>query len=249
MIGSNRQTKDAWGWRGIIGDIEPAVSAGPMVQWFYQVAPEGVGLLSATLGIYELTDEQVERALSQVDDAAKRLAESGANCICLGGTPLGIESLDWNRELVKRIEKISGLPATTTMINAVDAMNILSAKRIVIASPFEEGLNRRHVKFWTESGFEVVNIKGLGIRRNIDIKKLPAYVPYALAKEAYLETAGADAIYLPCASFGPPTAIECLEKDLGIPVVTSTQALIWAGLKALNIREAPKGYGRLFEYR
>jgi len=149
---------------------------------------------------------------------------------------------------VKRIEEISKLPSTTTMINAVDALTALSAKRLIIATPFEEELNRRHEKFWNDSGFEVVNIRGLGIRRNIDIKKLPMHVPYTLAKEAYLETSGADAIYLPCASFGPPAVIECLERDLGMPVVTSTQAFIWAGLKALNIKEPAKGYGRLFEF-
>ncbi len=247
MATMDERMGSAWGCRGIIGDIEPAVSAGPMVQWFYETAPAGVGLLAATLGIYEITDSQVERALSQVDDAAKRLAASGAHCICLGGTPLGIASLDWNRQLVKRLEEASKLPSTTTMINAVEALTVLGAKKIVIASPFEEELNKRHVKFWEECGFNVVNLKGLGLRRNIDIKTLPASVPYNLAMEAYRETAGADAIYMPCASFGPPVAVECLERDLGIPVVTSTQALIWAGLKTLKIKEGAKGYGRLFE--
>ncbi len=250
MVITNRKMEGIWGWRGIIGHISPAVSPGMFLKWFYNVVPDGVEWLDVSLGIYDMTHEQVERALSYVDDAAKRLAESGANFIYLGGTPLGLQGSDWNewnRQLVKRIEEVSKLPATTTMINAVSALTALSAKKLIIATPFEEELNKRHEKFWKDNGFEVVNIKGLGMSRLYDITRLPMHVAYTLAKEAYLETPEADAIYLPCGPFGHPAVIECLEKDLGKPVVASIQAAIWVSLKALNIREAAKGYGRLFE--
>jgi maleate isomerase len=220
---------------------------GSLIRWFYEVVPEGVELLEVNLGMLEHTDDQVERAMSYVDDAARRLAESGANLIQLGGTPFGLKSLEWNRQLVKRIEEVSKLPASTTLINALDALTALSAKKIIIATPFEEELNRRHEEFWTSNGFEVVNIKGLGIRRHVDIRRLPTHAPYTLAKEAYLETPEVDAIYLPCAPFSSPAVVECLEKDLGKPVVASTQAAILSSLKALGIKEAAKGYGRLFE--
>ncbi len=239
------------GWRGIVGTIAPSVSAGASTRWFYEIVPDGVEIIAITLGIYELTNEQTERALSYVDDAAKRLANMGVKFISLQGTPLGLAGLaaglDWNRQLAKRIEEVSKVPASTTMINAVNALTALSAKKIVIATPFEEELNRRHEEFWKDSGFDVVNIKGLGIRRNVEIRKLPMNVAYNLAKETYLETPEADAIYMPCGPFGPPPVVECLEKDLGKPVVTSNQARIWASLKALNIKGARKGYGRLLE--
>jgi maleate cis-trans isomerase len=39
--------------------------------------------------------------------------------------------------------------------------------------------------------------------------------------------------------------IEALEADLGIPVVTSNQASLWAALRAAGIQARLEGYGRL----
>jgi maleate isomerase len=39
--------------------------------------------------------------------------------------------------------------------------------------------------------------------------------------------------------------IEPLERDLGLPVLTSNQALLWASLRALGIDDLVDGMGRL----
>ena len=40
-------------------------------------------------------------------------------------------------------------------------------------------------------------------------------------------------------------AIEYLEEDLGVPVITNLNAEVWATQKRLRIREPVEGYGRL----
>jgi maleate cis-trans isomerase len=40
--------------------------------------------------------------------------------------------------------------------------------------------------------------------------------------------------------------IDSLETDLGVPVVTSMQAMAWAALRAVNVRDEVTGYGRLW---
>ena len=42
-------------------------------------------------------------------------------------------------------------------------------------------------------------------------------------------------------------AIAPIEADIGKPVVTSNQAMVWHALKKLGIDDMPKGYGRLME--
>ena len=42
-----------------------------------------------------------------------------------------------------RIEEVSKVTATTTMINTVSALTTLSAKKLIVAMPFEEELNKR----------------------------------------------------------------------------------------------------------
>ncbi len=248
MLEKSRQMGGVWGWRGILGYICPSV-AGKEEQQFYQVAPEGVGLLVTTLGIDAPSDDkEVEKALSKVDEAAMQLAESGANFIYLGGFPLVlIRGYGWDKQLIERLEKVTKLPSTTSGTCCMDAFRALSIKKLVIATRSEEETNRRTKKFLEDNGFEVVNIKGLGILRNADVRKLPMHVPYNLAKEVYLEAPQADGIYIPCPLWGSPAVVEYLEKDLGKPVVMNNQAFIWAGLRALKIKEPIKGYGRLFQ--
>jgi maleate cis-trans isomerase len=38
-----------------------------------------------------------------------------------------------------------------------------------------------------------------------------------------------------------------LERNLGVPVVTSAQALMWAGLLLAGVREPVSGFGKLFD--
>ena len=40
--------------------------------------------------------------------------------------------------------------------------------------------------------------------------------------------------------------IDSLEQDRGIPVVTSMQAMMWAGLGLARVKAEVAGYGRLF---
>ncbi len=67
---------------------------------------------------------------------------------------------------------------------------------------------------------------------------------YNLAKEVYQEAPEVDGIYISCARIPTVDAIELLEEETGKPVFTSVQSVVWAALKALNLK-ANKGYGRL----
>lgn len=250
MAEKSRGMGGVWGWRGILGYICPGVyGKDQYLQEEYHMIPEGVGFLVTTLGMVELSDgKETEKALLKVDEAARQLAEGGADFICLGSAPLRhTKGYGWDKELIKRLQEITKLPSATTETCCIDAFRALSIKKLVIATHHGgEEMNRRK-KFLEDAGLEILNIKGLGISRLAEVRKLPMHVPYNLAKEAYLETPEADGIWLGCPAWGGPPVVEFLERDLGKPVVTAHQAFIWAGLKALNIKDSIKGYGRLLE--
>ncbi|MBE0633586.1 decarboxylase, partial [Candidatus Bathyarchaeota archaeon] len=54
----------------------------------------------------------------------------------------------------------------------------------------------------------------------------------------------ADIILIGCTGISVTHMIEGIEARLGVPVVTSTQAGLWAALKGSGYRAVP-GYGRL----
>jgi len=91
-------------------------------------------------------------------------------------------------------------------------------------------------------------VKELGIVRPGEIAKQRFNTSYLLAKEAFLETKDrVDAIFIACPRWPTVRNIGPLEKDLGVPVVTSAQAGARKALTLIGIKEAPAGFGQLFE--
>ena len=128
------------------------------------------------------------------------------------------------------------------VLNRID-----DSKKLVVATPHEEERNRKLKTFLEQSGFTVLNIRGLGIRVAADIAKVPTYEVYRLAKQVFMEAPEAEGIHIPCARWPTIGNIEKLENDLGVPVVTSTTGMIWTALDQLRVKEPIKGYGTPLE--
>lgn len=72
-------------------------------------------------------------------------------------------------------------------------------------------------------------------------------VTYRAAKEVFKKACNADGIWITGALMPSVGVIQALEDDLGVPVVTSMQAMAWAGLRAAGIPDKITGFGRLFQ--
>ena len=155
--------------------------------------------------------------------------------------------LEADKEIIARIEALTGKPATTEPTFEVEALKSLSCKRIAVVSPFPEGVNRKMNAYYEHAGLEVFVVKELGIVRPGEIAKQRFNASYLAAKEAFLEAKGmVDAIFIACPRWPTVRNIGLLEKELGVPVVTSAQAAVWKSLTMLGIREVPAGFGQLF---
>lgn len=248
MDSEERITDGVTGWRAKLGWVSPAVPSSISLVDIHSVLPEGIDILIATLGITAITDEQAQAALSKAYDAASRLAFAGAQFVSVDGAPLVCtKGFGFDKEIIRRVEEIAKVPATTDLTAAVAAFNALKLKKLVMASPLPDEMNRKIRKFVEDSGFEVTHLKSLNITYNRDIHALPRSAAYSVARQAYMDAPGADGIYIPCGAWCPPWVVHCLEKDLGVPVIHSRQATIWAGLKALRIREPVTRWGKLFQ--
>ncbi|MFC1814375.1 maleate cis-trans isomerase [Thermodesulfobacteriota bacterium] len=234
-----------YGWRARIGVVFPS-RGDTYIYQFYKVVPEGVLLVPAIIGLFNLTKEELSASFLKFKDAARELAQVGVNAIALTGSPLfQLKGLGSDLEMIEEVEKETGIPTLTSVTAEVEAMRFLKMKKLVIVTPFKEEVNQQSASWFRNAGFEVLNIKGMGIEKNSEIGSLPFYASYQLAKETFLNTPGAEGIYIACPRWGTVESIENLEQDLGVPVVTSIQATIWLALKKVNIKERIQGYGRL----
>lgn len=234
------------GWRGRIGKVCPG-------DWhldteFAPMLPEGVIIYAMTLGLEKVAVEEMERVFSQYLNAAKLLATQECNVLLIAGSAIQAY-MGWDRtlEMLRSIETDTGIPTTSDLKAAMDALKFLSAKKIIIVSPYEEIRNQERKKLCEELGFEVLNTKGLGLHRRVDMSKLPSYASYRLAKQVFFETPEADAIYISCPEWQTTGNIERLEQDTGKPVVAAVQACVWATLREMRIVAPIKGYGKLLE--
>jgi maleate isomerase len=115
----------------------------------------------------------------------------------------------------------------------------------VITGPYIDEINERFRVFYEDSGFEVLNVNGLGIE---DLYEMGATKPsqaYRAAMEAVVPDA--DGIFITCTNFRCSDVIEEIENDSGKPVVTSNQATAWHLMKLLGINDEIEGYGRLLQ--
>ncbi|HSF01668.1 MAG TPA: aspartate/glutamate racemase family protein, partial [Solirubrobacterales bacterium] len=151
----------------------------------------------------------------------------------------------WDKVLRDRIEARTSVPATTTSTAVLAAFATLGARRLGIATPYIDELNRREREFFEAQGFEVLDIRGLGIRDDRQIGAQFPQVAYRLARE--VDRPEVDCLFISCTNFPTMPIIAPLERDAGKPVVTSNQATIWDSLRRAGVRERIPGFGRLLE--
>ena len=201
-----------WGWRCVLGFICPSLYGSAPDRGIYEVAPEGVEILAASMGINVVSPDNLEETLIHVDNAARQLADGGADFIHLAG-PFGIYGgIDRDKQVKKRLEELTKLPVSMQCMDSVDALNTLSVKKIVHVHTGHSKGNYESLcrKLYEDNGFEMVNFKGLGLTTNAEARKLPVSAAYQLAREAYLETPQADGIYIDCGAWGGRQVVECV---------------------------------------
>ena len=236
-----------YGWRARIGFINPSMTGETMLQEFPMVAPPGVALVMTNLTIQHLVRDDIGKSLNLLKAAAAELARAKVSVIVLGGSPpVTYGGVGFDKEIARQIAEVTSIPGTTSQTGAVEALRKLGVQKVAIASPFAEDQNLLLKKFLEDSGFRVVAVKGLAIPL-IDIGRMTASASYQLAKEAFGEAPDAEGIYMPCAQMPTFRNIAPLERDLGIPVVTSFQGMLWHVFDKLGIHEPIHGYGRLLE--
>ena len=216
------------GWRARIGVIYPA--DGIIDEEFWKLAPPGVSVLLTRITVPEepMSVQVVTNVgeTEEIEQASKALKITRANAIayaCTSGS--FVKGMGWDREIVMRIEKASGTKATTTSTAVIDALRILKIRKVAVAAPYPDDVNKTLTKFLQQNGFEVVAMKGLGLKYGWDIGNTPQSAVYQHAKSA--DSSEADGILIPCTAFPTLEIIESLEEDLGKPVVSANQATMW----------------------
>ena len=234
-----------YGWRAKIGRISPSPETVGAEEWRRSM-PAGVCLVETRTLLHDVTVDGLSETVKQVERAALELASAEVDVILQAGTAIAFfRGFGHDQELRRRIHDATGIKATTSLSAVVEALRTLKIQRLAIATSYLADIDTRLTDVLEKSGFEVAAIRGMGLKKSIEMGKVSPEKTYRLARDVVRLAPQADGILISCGNLRSFEAIEPLEIDTGLPVVTSNQAGLWQVLRMAGIKDPLSSLGRL----
>ena len=253
IVGSAAVAAAAFGVRGVsaagkvpvLGLIFPPLNRG--------VPEEGVAMYGdklkfvvTGLGVERMTPDGFEAVLPKIPAAAEKLAAEGAEAIELTGTSLTFYKGEaFNQKLRETVTKASGLKATTMSNGVIDGLKAVGAKRVAVATAYNDDVNGRLHAFLIEHGLEPLVVKGMGIEAMTDVDRVTQNDLIEFGARVRAMAPDADSLLVSCGGFRTLEIIAPLEAKTGVPVISSMPHGLWAGARLVGMSGAAPGYGKL----
>jgi arylmalonate decarboxylase len=229
----------------LIGLISPTPNH-PIPEDAQRLYP-GVRFLSDGTGLPGgMTAAGFDEAVPRIVPTALRLAKKGVNAISIAGSSMTFyRGAKFNEELVQRVSKATGLPATSQSNGLLDGLRVVNARRVAVATPYIEDVTQRLKTFLEENGFEVTNTKCLGYE-TLSEDTLSQDDLFKLGSDTCAASAKADALVLSCGALKTLDLIGRLEGHVNIPVVSSTPHGLMNAVRLVGVAPRVQGFGIVF---
>lgn len=235
-----------FGWRARLGAVVPSNNT-VLEPEFWNLRPDGVTLHTARVLSHGPTPEGIARMQQAAMRACEELKAGALDVLsyaCLA-TSL-VQGPDWSAALVAEVRSRFGLPACTAAGATIAGLRAVGARRVAFATPYPERIHALVQPYMEASGLVVTGIANMRFADSIEVCKAPPGAAYRLARQA--DVAEAEAVCIVATDFQTLPIIAALEADLGKPVVTTNQAVLWMMLGLARAGWKPEGLGRLFDH-
>jgi len=234
-----------YGYRARIGYTSPPATTEVFPYEFYMTVPKGVTLVLTTVGIVDMTPAEIDQAYLLSVQAAKAMKRAGIDLLVLGGVPInlsrGFDNVD---SLIRETEEAIGLPVTTSITAQIGALRRMGAKNVAVGHPFTPQHDGMFYEYLEHYGFASTGMGRIG-GGAIDLGKIPGSTTLDLGRQLLRDNPQADTLWLPCPHWAAAEAIEPLEQEFGVTVITANQAICWDALRRVGIDDRLEGRGRL----
>ncbi len=137
-----------------------------------------------------------------------------------------------------------GVPVSNPWSAVKAALRGLDARRIAVLTPYIDEVNYPLHQGLQQAGHEVVAFGSFNVLEDAEIPRIPE----AAIEQAALELLAGqrlDALFLACTNLRTLGLLDALERRLGLPVISSNQALFWHALQLAGCVHRPQGFGSL----
>ena len=235
-----------------IGVVWPEREAPGEFDEVRRFAPDGVNVHMENARPYydgpdEITLDRVLQMFDDIDaicDAATKLASLRVSIIGYACTAVSfVNGPSGARDIAEKITEATGLAATTTSSAMVNALRQLYVRRVAVLAPYVEAINEKLREFLEDSGFEVVDMKGLNMRGGI------AGLSPETTRDLVVNQVNhpdADGVFVSCTSVRTASILDVMEQRIGKPVITANQATVWELLHMCGLFKETPGLGSLY---
>ncbi len=212
---------------------------------FYEMVPDGVTLAMLTQQPQSYAADEMTRIHDDARRAAKTFARAGADMVILGGVPTNLSrGHDSLADRLAALEQEIGIPVSSSATAQSNALRAVGAKKVGVIHPSSPERDGFHEQQIIGEGLEPAGALAAGSQFE-DYNRIPEDRAAALGRELKQAHPEADTLLYSCPHWAQTDAIEELERELGINVITSLQAIVWEGLRKCGIDDRIDGYGRL----
>ena len=183
--------------------------------------------------------------LNVLTPPACRLRDAGCDALswpCTCASFIG--GLEWSRNQVAELTRASGLPATSTSLAMLAAIETLGADTVDLLGPYPRSVTTAFQRFLNEAGIEVAAMVALdcaddGVSIRLDLLREAKRFDDGLPGRNH-------PLVIPDTAVYSLNVVEQVESELGRPVVAANQATVWHSLKMLDIDCHTTDTGLLF---
>ncbi len=192
-----------------------------------------------------------QQALGQFDDskilaAAQLLADARVDVIGWSGTAAGWLGFEHDRKLCRRIEEVTGIAATTSVLALNEIMELTGRRDFGLVTPYTEDVQARIKANYSAEGFTCLADSHLNISVNFDFAEVDA--PTLTRQVSEVAVANPAAILTYCTNLHAAPLVSQWETEYGIPVYDTTATVVWKMLRMTGVDTSRiTGWGRFFQ--
>ena len=179
----------------------------------YRLTPEGVGVHFTRIHIPDsITNATLAAQADLLAGAARNLLPDGTRDVLCSACTSGSLVIGEDRVFCE-LKKGAPKAQPTSIITAVlRALNTLGARKIAVATPYLDEINRREADYMAATGLEIVNLQGLNLEKDSDMVRV---TPEFIAEFAQrVDRPEADTLFISCGALRSIDVVDSLEDRL-----------------------------------
>ncbi len=138
-----------------------------------------------------------------------------------------------------------GVACTNPIAAAIAAFRALDVQRVAVVTPYTEDVTAPVAAKFADAGMTVTALGSFLESNDFTVARIsPESV--AAGVRTVAGSAHCDAVFVSCTSVRMMADAQRLEDEIGVPVISSTVALLWHLLRLAGVRDELEGFGSLY---